>query len=193
MDICLRLKFSFSLVAVILSCTLGLSASGEDLVSLEKQASDITGQYVATLLPTLQQALASGGPVKGIEVCSTRAPEIAEQLSAETGWSVRRVSLKARNSQKATPDEWEREMLSRFDEHRRDGQGAAALNESAVVEGEFRYLQAQLAMPLCLTCHGSSLSEDVSTALEQHYPADMATGYEAGQVRGAISLRHPID
>ncbi len=183
------LKFSF----LILSVVAGPVAFGGDQASMEVQARDITRQFTATLLPTLQGALASGGPVKAIEVCSVRAPEVADELSLETGWSVRRVSLKARNNEKAIPDEWEREMLGVFDLKQQEGMTAKALNHSAMVDGEFRYMQAQPTMPLCLTCHGSNVSEEVRIALKRHYPDDQATGYESGEIRGAISLRYQID
>ena len=49
-------------------------------------------------------------------------------------------------------------------------------------------MQAQGAEAICLTCHGENLAQPVIDALQQYYPDDMATGYQLGQVRGAISL-----
>jgi hypothetical protein len=49
-------------------------------------------------------------------------------------------------------------------------------------------MQAQGVEAICLTCHGQNLSQPVIDALQQYYPDDMATGYQLGQVRGAISL-----
>lgn len=181
------------LIVLILGWMAGGQAYGESRPGLEDQARDVTRQFTARLLPTLQGALANGGPVEGIKVCANRAPEIAAELSESTGWSVRRVSLKVRNAGQAVPDAWEREILEQFEEEQRQGMTADALNEVAIVDGEFRYMQAQLTMPLCLNCHGSNLSAEVSDALQQHYPADLATGYKAGEVRGAISLRYLLD
>ncbi len=186
-------KFGWSFLALTVVAVAACAAPEADRASLENQARDITQQFTSTLLPTLQGALASGGPVEAIEVCAVRAPEIADELSAATSWSVGRVSLRARNSQRAVPDSWEREMLAKFEGEQKAGVTAQALNESAIVDGEFRYMQAQLAMPLCLTCHGSNLSADVVAALRQRYPDDLATGYRAGDVRGAISLRFPLN
>ncbi|MES3008683.1 MAG: DUF3365 domain-containing protein [Pseudomonadota bacterium] len=156
---------------------------------LVAEAASITQQFVGTLLPTLQLAMAAGGPLNAIEVCAVEAPAIAQKLSADTGWDVNRVSLKARNSSSATPDFWETMALSLFDQRQRDGEQGADINLAEVVAGEFRYMQAQPAAPLCLTCHGTDIAEDVRSALLRHYPNDMATGYSAGQIRGAISLR----
>lgn len=184
-----KLKLSALTVAILVGC----SSPSVNQPDLENQARDITRQFTATLLPTLQEALAEGGPVKAIEVCSIKAPEIADELAAASSWSVRRVSLKARNSEKAIPDSWEQGVLEEFREKQQSGVIGSELNQAAVVDGEFRYMQAQITMPLCLTCHGTDLAEDVSSALHEYYPADLATGYAQGDVRGAISLRYPLD
>lgn len=189
----LKRKLGFNVLVLTMVSLVGCTSPDVDRVGLESQAQDITRQFAATLLPTLQEALANGGPVRAIEVCSVRAPEIADELSAATSWSVRRVSLKARNSERAIPDSWEQSMLEQFEIKQKGGSAMDALNGSDIVNGEFRYMQAQLAMPLCLTCHGSNLSADVSAALREHYPNDVATGYIAGDIRGAISLRFPLD
>ena len=185
----IRTKQSIGLSALVVlaSCTTGDVA---DTAALQTQARDIAGQFTSTLLPTLQNALAEGWPENAIEVCSVRAPEIADELAAATNWSVRRVSLKARNSELAIPDSWEREVLEEFENREL---ASAPMTQSAVVDGEYRYMQAQLAMPLCLSCHGQNLSPEVSAALRQHYPNDLATGYREGDVRGAISLRYSLD
>jgi hypothetical protein len=51
-----------------------------------------------------------------------------------------------------------------------------------------RSMQAQSTGALCLTCHGANLAVPAQEALLQYYPDDLATGYQLGQVRGAISL-----
>lgn len=156
------------------------------------EAGDITRRFVGTLLPTLQLAIASGGPAYAIEVCAVQAPAIAQKLSADSGWDVRRVSLKTRNSSAATPDAWETMALNMFDQRQRAGEEGANINIAEVVGQEFRYMQAQPTAPLCLTCHGSDIAADVRSALEQRYPDDLGTGYLAGQIRGAITLRKSL-
>jgi hypothetical protein len=168
------------------------TAANVDEEAMLAEARELTGQFVGTLQPTLQQAMQSGGPVHAIDVCAIEAPQIAAGLSEDSEWQVTRVSLRARNVETATPDDWERQMLMEFDQRQEAGEEGAAINVAATVDGEFRYLQAQAAAPLCLTCHGVSLSEDVQAALANHYPDDMATGYLAGEIRGAISLRRPL-
>jgi hypothetical protein len=129
-----------------------------------------------------------GGPSHAIEVCASAAPRIADSLSAESGWLVRRVSLKSRNASRAVPDRWERDVLETFDRRQAAGEPAEALNFGEITGGKYRYMQAQGAGGLCLTCHGENLSKTVSDTLEKFYPDDQATGYRLGEVRGAISL-----
>lgn len=160
-----------------------------DMEALQQEAQGITGEFVGTLLPTLQQAMQTGGPVNAIEVCSVEAPAIAEALAERSGWDVRRVSLQPRNQRLAGPDDWEREVLQQFEQRQQAGEPGAGINIAAVVDGEFRYMQAQPTGQLCLTCHGAQLSSSVRAALSEYYPDDTATGYVEGEIRGAISLR----
>ena len=155
---------------------------------LEQQARSLADQFIAELKPRLQQAMQEGGPGRAIEVCASAAPLIADSLSAASGWQVRRVSLKSRNASRAVPDKWERGVLESFDRRQAAGEPADALYFGEVIGGKYRYLQAQGVGGLCLTCHGENLSSTVSDTLEQFYPDDQATGYQLGQVRGAISL-----
>ncbi|ALO45042.1 Tll0287-like domain-containing protein [Pseudohongiella spirulinae] len=178
-----------SFLVMLASCQQEAVEPPSDMVA---EAQAISGQFVGTLLPTLQAAMQAGGPVRGIEVCSVAAPQIAADLSRDSGWDVSRVSLKARNQETAIPDDWETQVLQDFDRRQQAGEAAGQINQAAVVNGELRYMQAQPAGELCLTCHGTDISSDVRAALNEHYPGDAATGYMAGQIRGAISIRRSL-
>ena len=166
---------------------LGL-ASKDQKQQLEKEAHAIVKQFVGRLKPTLVNALQLGGPASAIDVCSKEAPKIAIALSAETGWSIKRVSLKPRNSSTATPDKWETEILEHFNTHQALGETATDLYASKQLENQFRFMKAQVVEGVCLNCHGASLKPKVVVALAKYYPNDTAIGYSLGQVRGAISL-----
>ena len=181
----------FALIGIFLlsACT---QSERLEQSQLESEARTLSQQFVGTLLPTLQNAMAEGGPTEAISVCSVRAPQIAAELSADSGWTIRRVSLKPRNASLAIPDEWESQSLESFDQRQQAGEAGSTINASALIDGEYRYMQAQPTMPLCLTCHGQTISADVRSALAEHYPMDLATGYTQGQIRGAISLRKQV-
>jgi hypothetical protein len=58
-----------------------------------------------------------------------------------------------------------------------------------------RYMKAIGTAPLCLSCHGSSeqIPVNVQAKIDAFYPHDKATGYKAGQLRGAVSIKQPIN
>lgn len=171
--------------AILLLSPLCLAAESADL---ETEASALAAEFVGRLKPQLKQAMQSGGPVNAIDICSHQAPKIADALSAESGWLVKRVSLKARNASRALPDTWETAVLEEFNRRQSAGENPANIKYSESTDSSFRYMQAQGAQGVCLVCHGENIAAEVQQALEQYYPDDTATGYSLGQIRGAISL-----
>jgi hypothetical protein len=112
---------------------------------------------------------------------------------------VARVSLKPRNSLLGQADAWEQSVLLEFDRRRAAGEKPEALQWSETVDepqGRYlRYMKALPVQPLCLSCHGdvATLPEPVKSSLAQAYPHDKATGYSVGQVRGAVSVKAPLE
>jgi hypothetical protein len=129
-----------------------------------------------------------GGPAHAISVCAEKAPEIARNLADDTGWYVKRVSLKARNNQTAIPDAWEAQVLEQFDKRQAGGESAEKMAFAEVVDGQFRFMKAQGVEAICLGCHGAVIAAETEAALQQKYPQDKARGYTLGQIRGAFSL-----
>jgi hypothetical protein len=158
----------------------------------KKEAQQLVQQFVGQLKPQLKKAMQEGGPTLAIESCATRAPTIADALAAESGWTVRRVSLKTRNASRAEPDEWERAVLIKFDQRQTAGELPPTINFSETRGDYYRYMQAQGVEPVCLVCHGEQLSAPVKEILDEYYPDEQATGYSLGQLRGAISLTKPL-
>ncbi|PLW83210.1 hypothetical protein CWI75_07295 [Kineobactrum sediminis] len=181
----------FRILLVLLGASAAITLANNTTGTRESEARDLVRQFVGELKPALKTAIQEGGPAHAVDVCATLAPAIMDELSNESGWTVRRVSLQPRNRNRAVPDEWEAEVLKTFDALQASGQPPATINHGAVVDGRYRYMQAQGVEPLCLNCHGETLSEPVRQALQTHYPEDQATGYSLGEVRGAISLIEP--
>lgn len=175
------------------SCTGMAAAAQPDTDSLEQEARKLSQQFVGELKPQLKKAMQEGGPTHAIEVCASVAPKIADSLSAQSGWLVKRVSLKSRNASRAVPDVWERSALEQFDTRQAAGEKASGIHLGEVNGDQYRYMQAQGVEPVCLACHGETLAEPVRATLQQYYPDDWATGYSLGQVRGAISLTRNLD
>ncbi|HLS56069.1 MAG TPA: DUF3365 domain-containing protein [Zeimonas sp.] len=162
-----------------------------------EDARKLAATVPANLLTVLSAELNRSGPAGAIEVCRDKAPAMARAASERSGWDVRRASLRNRNP-KGVPDAWERTALERFDAQAAAGAAAPTLETYQVVsEGGrqvFRYAKALPTQPLCVQCHGpvDKLSEPVKARLRALYPNDRATGYEPGQIRGALFLKKPI-
>ena len=184
----LKPYFVLPLATIALFSLNTLQAEQKSQEELKKQAIELVKKFGGTLKPELKKALKSGGPAHAIEVCSEKAPAIAKDLRDSSGWYIKRVSLKARNSSTATPDSWEESVLKQFDERQAKGESARNMAYAEVVDGKFRFMKAQGVANLCLNCHGAEVEPEVEAALKQKYPDDMARGYTLGQIRGAFSL-----
>ncbi len=162
-----------------------------------EDARKLAATVPANLLTVLTAELNRTGPAGAIEVCRDKAPEMARAASERSGWNVRRASLRNRNP-KGVPDTWERAALERFDAQAAAGVAAPTLETYQVVSENgrqmFRYAKALPTQSLCVQCHGpvDKLSEPVKAKLRALYPNDRATGYEPGQIRGALFLKKPI-
>lgn len=149
------------------------------------------------LLAVLTAEIERGGPASAIAVCRDEAPRLARAASEQTGWNVRRVSLRERNP-KAMPDPWERAVLEDFDRRAAAGETPVTLERAEVVEHQggkaMRYMRALPVIELCTQCHGTSdrISPAVSARLAELYPRDKGTGYSVGQIRGAVTISKPL-
>ena len=155
------------------------------------------GLVPAKLLTVLNEEIAKGGPEGAISACREKAPELAKAASAETGWNIRRVSLRNRNP-RAVPDAWEQAVLEDFDRRAAAGENPATLEKAEIVTQEgkpsYRYMKALPTQALCVACHGQpeQLSPAVRDKLRTLYPDDKAVGYRPGEIRGAITLRKAV-
>lgn len=175
---------------------LGCASAPAPDMAWQAEARQVASTVPPRLLAVLQAEIARGGPAGAVEVCRDKAPAMARTASQETGWSIRRVSLRNRNP-KAVPDAWERAALEDFDRRAAAGVPPAQLERVEVVSDGGRRLQRYMrALPtqdLCTQCHGTPdrISPAVTAKLAQFYPQDRATGYQVGQIRGAITLLRP--
>jgi len=116
----------------------------------------------------LTEVVGSDGPVAAIEVCSREAPQIAQRVSKEHGLSIGRTSFKLRNQANQSP-KWARSLVDR-----------------RVEEPHYLVLLPIKLEAQCVVCHGprESLAEPVLKAIAANYPADQATGFQPGDLRG---------
>lgn len=183
--------------------------------------------------------------------CPKIAPEIASDKSRMSGYLVRRVTERTRNSRNI-PDDWELKHLRVFAAKAANGDTSRVLMEipkpdgsgnlksmeyeafEIVTEGElktkgknrivseprayFRYMRSLSMPPMpfafggpeyidppantkpnpnlpCLLCHGTTdqVADEVEQAITEFYPYDEAMGYKAGDIRGAWSVKIPLN
>jgi len=156
------------------------------------QARQMADQLAEKIRGILFQELEKGSFPGAVRACSEVAQEVTRQFNTQPGHFIRRVSLKNRNPLNV-PDGYERKKLEEFDRLQREKNLAKEYFEiQKEGEGEtLRYLKPLVALPLCLTCHGpvEKIPDPVKAILKEKYPDDKATGYQAGDVRGTISVK----
>jgi len=187
-------KSLFVAIVVSLSSVSTFAADLDDRAAASRAA---VKEFAASLQLELGAAIKAGGPVNAIEVCNTKAPAIAADISKKQGWKVARTSLKVRNPKNA-PDAWEAKVLKEFEARKAKGEDPTQIEYSEMIMGkgkhEYRYMKA-IAIPAnapCLTCHGEKIEAAVDAKLKALYPQDQATGYKQGDLRGAFSITQPM-
>jgi len=161
------------------------------------EARKVAGAVPLKLLEVLNTQIAKDGVASAVTVCNEKAPQMAKAASEQSGWAVRRVSMRNRNP-KAVPDAWELAALEDFDRRAAAGESPMTLEKYAEVDTatgkEARYMKALPVQQVCVACHGVSdkITPEVAERLHTLYPADKATGYTVGQIRGAITIRKAL-
>ena len=173
--------------------------------ALAQDVAALTAETKATVLPVvpkvvaaMQEAVATRGVADAIPVCKEQAPQLIKEKRQETGWDIRRVSLKARNPERGTPDAWEAEKLAEFERRAASGEKPESIEVGEIVtlagKPHFRYMKALPVGDVCLACHGpaETLDSGLKARLAESYPQDRATGYSKGQIRGALTVKRPL-
>jgi hypothetical protein len=183
---------------IVLSTLAALAAPAfADEAKLLEEGRGIAMKMPPKLLEVLDAEIKKGGHAEAMTVCRDKAPQMAKNLSEQSGWAIRRVSLKNRNP-KAVPDAWEKSVLEEFDRRAAAGEKPTSLEKSEIVaDGDkkyFRYMKALPTQDLCLNCHGTPdrLDAAVQAKLKELYPDDKAVGYSLAEIRGAITIKKPM-
>ena len=187
------------LIANLLFSLPGYAGDPVDLMAAFKKAGAEKIRHLGSqLTQQLTGAMQAGGPVQAVNICNLKAPEITRALNRDSTVKITRTSLKLRNPDNR-PDAWEQQALQSFERQFKQGRPVSELVYAEKFAGgqtiTLRMIKAIPTQGLCLTCHGhqAALAPPVLKAIKHHYPDDQATGYSAGQIRGAFSLTQTID
>ena len=177
-----------------------LSASGQDELAVRTEAAKQTVmRFAKELGGALKTELGKGDPSGAIGVCRDIAPVIANRLSLQNGWKVTRVGTRVRNPMIGTPDSWEQQVLADFQARAAQGESYRKMSHSEIVQEPggryFRFMKPIPVQEVCLVCHGNAddVAEPVRNALAENYPHDRAIDYQPGDLRGAFSIKQPLE
>lgn len=186
-------KLSVYLIIGFMPFSQLLAAETEQLTQNSRIAIQALG---SELKQTLQSSIKTKGPIESIAVCQLEAPKIASRISEENQLSISRTSLKVRNPANK-PDAWEKTVLKQFEQRKVKGEAVKSLDYSEVTvkDGQkvFRYMKAIPTGEVCLMCHGTNVSQPLTAKIESLYPDDKATGFKAGDIRGAFTVIQAMD
>jgi hypothetical protein len=156
-------------------------------VAVDRRARGLAAmtRFRDSLSQMLVGVMQAEGPVRAIDVCSGQAPALARAASQD-GLRIGRATDRPRNPGN-TASGWQADALAAFAASPSVGGAAAAAPfERVLDDGRLALALPLRIQPPCLTCHGASIAPDVAAALAARYPADRATGYALGDLRGVL-------
>lgn len=159
----------------------------------KRKADAAATSLTADLITQLMRVVAEDPSARSVTACGDIAERLTAESAARTGVAVRRTALRLRNPANA-PDDFERRVLEEW--ARPGAQPAPRVEVVPAGAGgfELRYVRPIILQPFCTTCHGQpeAIPDELRAALRERYPADAATGFRPGDVRGAVSVRVPL-
>jgi hypothetical protein len=148
----------------------------------------------ASLRSALQAAMMRDGPLGAVDFCHVEAPKIAASVSEKHGVRVGRTALRYRSPANA-PSDWQRPLLEDFQARFEAGEPVselkAMLRENLPEGVNLRAMRGLPLEPQCQLCHGVEIAPTIAEAIAARYPGDMATGFSAGDLRGAVWAEVP--
>ncbi len=195
------LKTSVSVLAAVAAVGIG-AALAQDAASPPVDANVAAARAAVkdlaeNLKAKLGAALKEGGPVAGLKTCNTEAQPLTKARSAALGLDVRRTALKVRNPLNA-PSDRERKVLEDFAAKIKAGADVAKLEHAETIseagKSTFVFMKPiPMATEPCAACHGAELKPEIAAEVAKLYPKDQATGFAAGDLRGAFVVTKPLN
>jgi len=155
-------------------------------------ATGVMQDVLPGLVKSLQEKVTSGGTAAAVPFCNEFAPQYgkakvgawSEKAQTELGadsFNFRRISARARNP-KNTPSDRQAQVLESWE---KGNAGPVYFEEAGK---HYTMHPIKISQPLCLACHGAAdkIEKKTLASIRALYPADKATGYQLGDLRGAF-------
>ncbi len=166
------------------------AVSPEVEAAVRRKGDAIVSQAFGVLSSRMGKALAESGHTNTIEFCSVHGIPLTTSLAVTNDVVLRRVTHRPRNPLNRADASELAIILQMQAEQSPDTVPKPVV--TALKPGVISYYAPiVLNLPLCLTCHGepgSEIKPEVLTEIRTLYPADEATGFTLGQVRGLWSV-----
>ena len=177
-------------------CGVSTAAAPESEVDALGRAQAAAQEFSSRLRQALQQEMAAHGAAAAVDFCRVQAPEIAEAVMAEYAVRLGRVAVPWRNRNPANaPFGWQAAALSQFQMMFDHGVPAADLSfvqrDNLPADTQLRLIRGIAVEESCLACHGRKIAAPVAQAIVRNYPNDGATGFDVGELRGALWVEVP--
>jgi hypothetical protein len=168
---------------IIFSLFVIANLHGDDLQLIFNQGQKSAKTLIQTLGKEMKGFMKKGDIKGAVQFCSSNAYSLTEKVNKELGEniSVKRVSTKFRNPANK-PSKEEAKILFMLENTKQP-------ILTKVSDGSYKlYKPLRIAKPVCLKCHGkgSDMPEEIRKTIHSIYPNDKATGYEFGDLRGAV-------
>ena len=146
--------------------------------------------FQAELQAQLKAAIADGGPKGGVSVCQQAAPAIAAAQSEASGAAVSRIAAKHRNPAGGVPEELRAAYAALEAAPLVDGKPNRQIVQTGAGAGAKVHVLSAIPMQdqPCSVCHGTAIDPELKAHIAQLYPADLATGFKPGELRGALLI-----
>jgi PBP1b-binding outer membrane lipoprotein LpoB len=138
-----------------------------------------------TLQRNLKKVIKSHGIAGGANFCSKRASIIETKINKKLkkGITIKRISLKNRNTNNYPKNSDEIQILKQFEKNK-----SKKLIIKKIKNNHYKVYKPIYMGGKCLACHGDSQSRHKQAyyIIKDHYPKDKAINYKKGDFRGAF-------
>jgi len=170
--------------AALLSSTVFAQAATpkeEGIAAIKQLGGALKGELKAKMKEDPSGVAAAG-------FCIHSADQITKEVNSKLSKnvSVRRTSLKYRNSTNK-PDTTDTAVMEAYSKAIASKTFDPKSPIKIIKEGDTtRVYKPLVTKAVCLKCHGSDLSPEISMMIKENYPSDQATGFKEGDLRGVI-------
>jgi hypothetical protein len=174
---------------ILLSAILVTSASFADDMAVKQEGIKyikMLGGALKTELQTHMKVDKSGMSALGF--CTAKANEITENINKKLPAyaKVRRTSFKVRNSADNSADALDQKVMQKYVSSI-EAKTFSPKDIEVVQDGDTtRVYKPLLAKAVCLKCHGTNISAEITKATQAAYPHDKAIDFKEGELRGVI-------